>query len=115
MSVADMDFRAPTPIIKALRKAVDHGVLGYELISTTLKESIAARMFKLYKWKIKPEEVIPVAGVVSGYSAAAHVLCSPKKGYLIQSPVYNEFHEVAKNLHIVQLDAHFIKTVNSTS
>jgi len=29
MWVADMDFPAPKPILSALRKAVEHGVLGY--------------------------------------------------------------------------------------
>jgi len=33
MWVADMDFQAPPPILNALHKAVDHGVLGYELPS----------------------------------------------------------------------------------
>ena len=31
MWVADMDFPAPRPILDALHKAVDHGVLGYEI------------------------------------------------------------------------------------
>ena len=31
MWVADMDFPAPQPILDELRKAVNQGVLGYEL------------------------------------------------------------------------------------
>ena len=31
--VADMDFRCPEPILKALHKAVDHGAFGYEFDS----------------------------------------------------------------------------------
>ena len=37
MWVADMDFPAPKPILNALHKAVDHGVLGYEMPSNCVE------------------------------------------------------------------------------
>jgi len=107
--VADMDFPAPKPILDALHKAVDHGVLGYELPSMALKETVAARMDRLYRWKVKPEAVVPVTGIVSGFSVAAREFCTPKKGVMIQTPVYNEFHELRNNVGIPQLDAPLIK------
>ena len=112
MWVADMDFPAPKPILSALHKAVDHGVLGYEMPMNPLKETVAARTDKLYGWKIKPEMVIATTGIVSGLSVAARIVCTPKRGVLIQTPVYNEFHEVKNNIGIPQLNAPFIKHVN---
>ena len=41
MWVADMDFRSPPPVLKALHKAVDHGVLGYELPSGLCWKTVA--------------------------------------------------------------------------
>ena len=111
MWVADMDFPAPKPILSALHKAVDHGVLGYEMPMNPLKETVAARMDQLYGWKVKPEMVIAVTGIVSGLSVAARIACTPKRGVLVQTPVYNEFHEVKNNIGIPQLDAPFIKHV----
>ena len=111
MWVADMDFPAPKPILSALHKAVDHGVLGYEMPMNPLKETIAARMDQLYGWKVKPEMVIAVTGIVSGLSVAARIICTPKRGVLVQTPVYNEFHEVKNNIGIPQLDVPFIKHV----
>ena len=111
MWVADMDFPAPKPIFSALHKAVDHGVLGYEMPMNPLKETIAARMDQLYGWKVKPEMVIAVTGIVSGLSVAARITCTPKRGVLVQTPVYNEFHEVKNNIGIPQLDVPFIKHV----
>lgn len=111
MWVADMDFPAPKPILDALHKAVKHGVLGYELPSNTLKETVAARMDRLYRWKVKPEAVVAVTGIVSGFSVAARLFCSPKRGYVVQTPVYNEFHEIKNNIGIPQLDAPFIRHV----
>jgi cystathionine beta-lyase len=112
MWVADMDFPAPKPILNALHKAVDHGVLGYESPSKALKETVAVRMDRLYGWKIKPEAVVAVTGIVSGFSVAARIACTPKKGMLVQTPVYNEFHEVKNNVGIPQLDVPFIKNMD---
>jgi cystathionine beta-lyase len=89
--IADMDFPVATQIADALRKQIEHGVLGYELPSKALYESIAARMQKLYGWEVDPEHIVYSAGVNNGYNIAARMLCSKKKGYLIQTPVYNEF------------------------
>jgi len=109
--VADMDFPAPKPILDELRKAVNQGVLGYELASATLLETVATRMDRLYGWKVKPEWIVPVTGIVSGFNVAARAFGSPKKGYLVQPPVYNEFHEVKNNVGIPQVDAPFVKQV----
>ena len=51
-------------------------------------------MDRLYGWNVAPEMVVTVTGIVSGFSVAIRALCTPKKGYLIQPPVYNEFHAV---------------------
>ncbi len=109
--VADMDFPAPKPILDELRKTVNQGVLGYELASPTLLETVAARMDHLYGWKVKPDSVVPVTGIVSGFNVAARALGSQKKGYLVQPPVYNEFHEVKNNVSIPQIDAPLVKRV----
>jgi len=112
MWVADMEFPAPKPILRALHKAVDHGVLGYEMPSKALQETAASRMDKLYRWQVKPEAVVAVTGIVSGFSVAVRIACTPKKGVLVQTPVYNEFHEVKNNIGIPLLEAPLIKHVN---
>lgn len=111
MWVADMDFPSPKPILDALRIALKHGVLGYELASQELLETVAARMDRLYRWKVKPEWVIPVTGIVSGFNVAARAFGSPKKGYLVQPPVYDEFHEIKNGIGLPQFNAPFIRHV----
>ncbi|MBI3167445.1 MAG: putative C-S lyase [Chloroflexi bacterium] len=111
MWVADMDFPAPKPILDALHKHLDHGVLGYEIPGRVLQETVSARMERLYKWKVQPEAVLTVTGIVSGFSVAARAFCSPKMGVAIQTPVYNEFHEVKNNVGIPQIDIPFVKSV----
>ncbi|HUH98413.1 MAG TPA: PatB family C-S lyase [Anaerolineales bacterium] len=111
MWVADMDFQAPKPILDALHRAVDHGVLGYELVPAALKETVAARMERLYRWKVRPEAVVAVTGIVSGFSVAARRFCTPQKGVMVQTPVYNEFHAIKHNVGIPQINVPFIKHV----
>ncbi len=111
MWVADMDFPAPRPILDDLHAAVKQGVLGYELPSKTLLETVAARMDHLYGWKIRPEAVIPVPGIVSGFNVAARAVCTPRRGILVMPPVYNEFHEVKNNVGIPQIDVPFARSV----
>jgi cysteine-S-conjugate beta-lyase len=110
MWVADMDFRAPPPVLAALRKAVEHGVLGYELPSRALLETVAGRMQRLYAWKVDPDWVVAVTGIVSGFNIAARAFCTDRKAYLIQPPVYNEFHAVKANLGLRQCEAPLVES-----
>jgi cystathionine beta-lyase len=112
MWVADMDFSAPKPILDTLHKAVEHGVLGYEMASPALKETVAARMDSLYKWKVKPDAVVATTGIVSGFTAAANIACTPKKGALIQTPVYNMFYEIKNYARVPLLNAPLVKRVD---
>jgi len=111
MWVADMDFPAPDPILSALHRAVDHGVLGYELASKSLYETVVGRMDRLYGWKIQPDMVTAVTGIVSGFNIAARAFCTPEKGLLVQTPVYNEFHTVRDHVGVPQINAPLVKSV----
>jgi cystathionine beta-lyase len=92
--VADMDFSAPEPILKALQCSLEHGILGYESPSRELRETVAARMQTLYGWQVSPDAVVATPGVVSGFTAAAHALCQAGQGILVQPPVYPPFLKV---------------------
>jgi cystathionine beta-lyase len=111
MWVADMDFPAPKPILTALHKRLEHGVLGYEIPGKAIQETVAARMDYLYKWKVSPESVLVAPGIVSGFTVAARALHNAKRGIAIQTPVYNEFHEVKNNVGIPQIDIPLVKSV----
>jgi cystathionine beta-lyase len=102
MWVADMDFPAPEPARIALRRAVDHGVFGYELPGRKLMETVAARMQHLYGWAVTPEMVVAVPGIVAGFSAAARAACRAGEGILMQPPVYHPFLEVPEQAGCVR-------------
>jgi cysteine-S-conjugate beta-lyase len=103
--VADMDFPVPDAVAEALRRAVTHGIFGYENPSIELYETVAARMEKLYGWHILPEMVVATPGVISGFVAAARALCTPGQGILVQPPVYPPFFSVHKAATLVHQEA----------
>jgi cystathionine beta-lyase len=95
--VADMDFRAPEPVLDALRSSLNSGLLGYDLQTETLQEVAAARMDRLYGWQVTPEMVVATPGIVSGLNVAARAVCESGDGILIQVPVYPPFLSVSEN------------------
>ncbi len=110
--IADMDLPTAPQIMDALHRQVKHGVLGYEMPSKALHETIAGRMKKLYGWEVDPDSIVYTAGVNNGYNIAARVLCSKQKGYLLQTPVYNEFLETEHKTGIPQRVAPLAKRVS---
>lgn len=95
--VADMDFHAPDPVIHALREYVDRGFFGYALSAPQeLREVIVERMARLYDWRIAPEALVFVGGVVVGYDQACHALLKAGDSLLIQTPVYPPFLSAAQ-------------------
>lgn len=111
MWIADMDFPSPPAVLDALQKQIEHGVLGYEFPSNSLLETVATRMQKLYNWKVSPDMVVAIPGVNVGYNVAARTFCTPRKGYMIQTPVYNEFREAQLKTGVPQVEAPLVEKV----
>ncbi|HBH03997.1 MAG TPA: putative C-S lyase [Candidatus Rokubacteria bacterium] len=89
--VADMDFPSPEPVVRALRERVAHGVFGYgptlEQV-TELHELVAARLGRLHGWRVAPEAVVLLPGVIPGFNVACRMLATPGAGLLLQVPLY---------------------------
>jgi cystathionine beta-lyase len=103
--VADMDFPSPKPVLDALLRAVEHGIFGYELPTKELRATVAARMETLYGWQVSPEMVVATPGVIAGFTAAAHMICTAGQGILIQPPVYPPFLSVSTYSALIRQDA----------
>ena len=112
MWVADMDFASPQPVLDAIQEKLPQGALGYEKPSQALLESVAARMDRLYGWKIEPDMVVATPGVVSGFNAAAKAVCGPGEGILMQPPVYFPFLSVHENLGLTRQVAPLVRVAD---
>jgi cystathionine beta-lyase len=89
--VADTDFRAPPCVLEALEARLRHGVLGYTVPPPELRQAIVERMQRLYRWRIEPDWIVFLPGVVPGlHLAARHLL--PADGHaLVPTPIYHHF------------------------
>jgi cystathionine beta-lyase len=98
--VADMDFPSPEPVVRALRERVEHGVFGYghQLEVTELHEVFADRLHKRYGWRVSPEAIVPIPGVIPGFNLACRVLATPGEGIILQTPLYPPLLRVPGNI-----------------
>lgn len=110
--VADMDFRAPEPVVRALRERVDHGIFGYARESQELPELLVERMQRLYGWKITPEDIVFLPGVVVGFHLAAYSVAKAGEGVVMQTPVYHPFFRIAENGGMIQQEMELTHTPN---
>lgn len=97
MWIADMDFRCPEPVIAALQERTAHGVFGYPQEPQELVDLIVERLDKRYRWKVNPEEIMIIPGVVTGLNLVCHAAKSPGAGVLMQTPIYPPFLSAPKN------------------
>jgi len=95
--VADMDFRSPEPVIEALRARVEHGVFGYGIEPPDLREIVVERLLRRYGWRVLPEDLVFIPGVVVGFNLAAQAVCKPGESLLLQTPIYFPMLSVAKH------------------
>ncbi|MBI1942872.1 MAG: putative C-S lyase [Betaproteobacteria bacterium] len=93
--VADTDFRAPPAVRAAMRRRVDHGVFGYSVNPAELRDALIERMARLYRWRVEPDWVVFIPGVVPGLHLAARHLVRPDEHILVPTPVYHHLKSAA--------------------
>ncbi len=97
MWVADMDFRAPEPILAAARRVVDLGVFGYGYTPPSYNEAVSAWMRRRHGWEVWPEWIVFTPGVVPALNFAVQAFTAPGEGVLVQTPVYYPFFQAITN------------------
>lgn len=89
--VADMDFRAPQPVIDALIKRAEHGIFGY---TSPLDDYYAALTWwqkSRHNWDIQKEWVTMMPGIVPAFNFFIRALTDEGDKIIIQEPVYPPF------------------------
>lgn len=103
--VADMDFASPEPVVRALRERAEHGVYGYVYEEPEFFEVVADRIHKRYGWKVGPEAVVLLPGVIAGLNMGARVFAAPGDGLLEQVPVYPPILRCPSNMGLTRDEA----------
>lgn len=95
--VADMDFRAPAPVLDALHRAVEHGIFGYSDVKSDYFDAVSNWFSKRFDWQTQPQWLIKTPGVVFALAMAIRALTRPGDAVLIQPPVYYPFFGVIRD------------------
>jgi cystathionine beta-lyase len=95
--VADMDFVSAPPILDALRARVDHGVFGYARPTAATVEAVTGALAQRYGWKVDPEWIVWLPGLVIGLNVTAQAFAGPGEEVLTLTPVYPPFMSAPRN------------------
>jgi len=105
--VADMDFAAPPAVIASLEQRIQHGVFGYGHPWPSLTESVLAHLESEYEWRIEPEWIVWLPGLVTGLNVACRAVDGE---VLTATPIYPPFLSAprfsGRELHRVELACH---------
>ena len=94
--VADMDFRTPDFILDALRRRLDHPILGYPTTGDDYFEIVSRWVEALHGWKVPAKDFRYIPGIVRGFGFAERCFLQPGDKVIIQKPVYHPFRIVTE-------------------
>lgn len=89
--VADMDFATPDFVVDALKSRLSHPIFGYTIEPADYRPTIIDWNKSHHGWKIKPEWISFIPGIVKGIGFVVNVFTKPGEKVIIQPPVYHPF------------------------
>ncbi|MDU8929510.1 MalY/PatB family protein [Alisedimentitalea sp. MJ-SS2] len=96
MWVADMDFRPPECVQKALQGMLDHGVYGYYGDDAPYRDAIRWWMQERHGWAVERDWIFTTHGLVNGTAMCVDTWTDPGDGVVLFTPVYHAFAKVIK-------------------
>lgn len=95
--VADMDFATPDFVIDALKRRLDHPVLGYPVQYDGYWQSIVDWIRSHHSWQVEREWMRYIPGIVKGIGMVVNVFTQTGDKIIIQPPVYHPFRLVPEH------------------
>jgi len=89
--VADMDFKSPPAVLKALQDRIEHGIFGYAVAPEALIDITVSMLSKQYGWQVQPDWLIWLPGLVTGLNVTCRAVGNPGDDVLTAIPVYPPF------------------------
>ncbi len=98
--VADMDFVSPESVRQALHERIEHGIFGYGSIMPEFYEVIRDHLYQRYSWRVAPDALVPLPGVITGFNLACRTVAFPGDGVLLQTPLYPPMLRIPGNIEL---------------
>lgn len=104
MWVADMDFQIAQPIIDAIVKKAQHGIIGYAGGFSTYYDAVIHWMKNHHHWNVEKEWIVPGTTVVAAMHRIVRAFTHPGDKVIVQTPIYSPFFAAVRNngCHIVE-------------
>ena len=92
LSTADMEFKNPPEVVKAIKDYVDGTILGYSYMSEDFIASFINWMKTRHGYEVLSDSLVCTSGVVTSLFTAVKAFTKEKDGVLIMPPVYGPFY-----------------------
>lgn len=88
--VADTEFRCAQPILEAMNRFTEHGVMGYYLPAQyePANQAVMRWLKDKHDWQIESDWIVWTPGVVPAFNVAIKAYCDAGDKVLVQSPNY---------------------------
>ena len=96
MWVADMEFRPPACVQRALEGMLAHGVYGYYGDDAEYLDAIRWWMKTRHGWEVARGDIFTTHGLVNGTALCVDAFTNPGDGVVLTTPVYHAFARVIK-------------------
>lgn len=96
MWVADMDFRPPACVQRALETMLSHGVYGYYGEDATYLDAIRWWMATRHGWAVERDQIFTTHGLVNGAAMCIDAFTKPGDRVVLTTPVYHAFSRIIK-------------------
>lgn len=91
LSVADMEFPAPAPVVEALGDFLKNPFLGYTKPTQAFYDACIGWQRRRHGWEPDQDILVTSNGVVPAIYHAVRAYTQPGEGVIIQTPVYYPF------------------------
>ncbi len=92
LSTADMEFRAPSFIVDAIKEYATSTILGYSYMNEPFIKSYIGWMKRRHGYDVSPSSLVATSGVVTSLFTAVKTFTKKGDGVLIMPPVYPPFY-----------------------
>ena len=97
--VADMDFKAPPPVLEAMQKRLNHGVFGYEAAPAGLLPALMRWLQQQHNWEVPKDHILTSPNILTALAMAASLFTDEGDAVIVQPPVFFDFFDVLNENH----------------
>lgn len=109
MWVADTDFACPEPILNALKKRIDHRILGYPIVLDSFGKAAKYWFSLRHNIEIDANAVVYMPTILLGMMECLIAFTKEQDEILVFSPQYTAFFEAIENTNRVRVFSHLVE------